>query len=204
MDHPLSLITPNFGVAKNSALVSEEGVKVPCHLLVLSGAASYFKGNWKEFKDSISEVQCSTEVTRNLVRFFYTSRLEDSSLDGQEETFLKLADYYQVPKLLDALASLVLMIVSYSHRDWTPNRPIRTPIRLIRPIRPPIRPIRPPIRPIRPPIRPICPLIRPPIRPPIRPICPPIRPLIRPPIRPPIRPLIILIRPPIRPIKTTD
>ena len=67
----------------------------PCQL-VLSGAASYFRGKWKEFKDSRSEVQCSTEVARSLVRFFYTGRLEDGSLDGREETFLRLADFYQV------------------------------------------------------------------------------------------------------------
>ena len=83
------------------SLVSEEGEEVSCHLIVLSGASAYFRGKWKEFtKSRSSEVQCSTEVARNLVRFFYTSRLEDGSLDGQEETFLRLADYYQVSAIV--------------------------------------------------------------------------------------------------------
>ena len=78
------------------SLVSEEGEEVPCHKIVLTGASSYFRGKWKEFKGSNSNVECSTEVARNLVRFFYTGQIEESCLNGQEETFLRLAVFYQV------------------------------------------------------------------------------------------------------------
>jgi len=80
-----------------------EGVEIPIHRQVLKGASPFFKSLLKpenpESQKGESNLHCSAEVGRQLVRYVYTNEVDEAVFDANLATFLQLADMYLVEQL---------------------------------------------------------------------------------------------------------
>ena len=84
-------------------ILSQEGTKFPCHRLILGSQSPPFRSmmtlDTKEKKEGQVKLQFKEEVVKGFVGFFYTRKIPQEILEGNLESFLDLAESYDLAPL---------------------------------------------------------------------------------------------------------
>ena len=84
-------------------ILSEEGTRFPCHRLVLGSQSAPLKAmmtqDTKERKEGQVQLQYKEEVVKAFVGFFYSRKIPQEVLEEHLESFLTLADSWDVAPL---------------------------------------------------------------------------------------------------------
>ena len=84
-------------------ILSEEGTQFPCHRLVLGSQSAPLKAmmtrNTKEKKEGQVQLHYKEEVVKGFVGSFYSKKIPQEILEGNLESFLTLADSYDMARL---------------------------------------------------------------------------------------------------------
>ena len=84
-------------------ILSEEGTRFPCHRVILASQSRPLKAmmtrDTKERKEGQVQLQFKEEVVKGFVGFFYSRKVPQEILEGNLESFLTLADSYDVASL---------------------------------------------------------------------------------------------------------
>ena len=85
------------------AVVSKEGKKFPCHRIFLATQfpvmMAMMTHDMKEKQDSEVQLEYNEEIVKHFVDYFYTGKVAKKVLEGNLESFLALAEYYDLKPL---------------------------------------------------------------------------------------------------------
>ena len=83
--------------------MSQEGTRFPCHRLFLATQSPVMKAmmthNMKEKQEGELKLEHSEEVVKHFLDFFYTGQVPPNVLEENVESFLTLAEFYDLKSL---------------------------------------------------------------------------------------------------------
>jgi len=92
-------------------LESEDGTKFPCHKIVLGTQSSVLKRMFlspmEEKKESNLRLKYKTDIVEKFVQFFYKREIE-AEIEENIDSFLELADMYDIPNLKDQVEEVAI------------------------------------------------------------------------------------------------
>ena len=90
-------------VFSDFTILSEEGTRFPCHRLVLGSQSPPLKAmmirDTKEKQEGKVQLQYKEDVVKAFVGFFYSRKVPQQIMEENLESFLTLADFYDVASL---------------------------------------------------------------------------------------------------------
>lgn len=93
---------------------TEDKTRIPCHKVFLGTNSGYFarmldSGSvWDEAKKGEVEIkEFEREEVEALIKFCYTTEVDEKALDGKESIYLKMADMFEVPKMKKDVENII-------------------------------------------------------------------------------------------------
>ena len=101
------------------AIRSNDGEEIPCHKVFLASQSkvmlAMLETDMKEKATNCLELDHDKDTVRAFVEFFYTGRLEKSSIDNNCRALLDLAVAYDHPRLKEKIVKEMIEILDNSN-----------------------------------------------------------------------------------------